>query len=1063
MYKKWYTLMGKKPGGKKKDADVELGEIELEIQFVFPDLGEIQIGMRWLDLPDDYGMEKTDSSKGGGKKMWGKLKRGANHEESESDSDSDEEGGKKGGSRGLWGKINAVGMLGRNIKGKKGSDSDDDDSPKKPKAKKGSLWKKSGAKVKNINRMKSNFNGREGKTALEDSDEEDDFSRLHSDDLEAYVPTENVEHWPKEPDYLGSWVAEVSIGINQGDELRTFLSIKKLAKMIWEARARVKRFRADTPHSRGEDWEEMEKSETILKRVQAAMDKVHKQVAKSRDNIVRQSVCAFVLFNNAESQRRCLDDYRTSYGSFFGNMFQPRKLRFYRPQRVRAAQAMVEELLAKKKLAKLAKSKKEKKALKLTKEDKAELKRLQSEKETPLALKVLIAPEPSDILWENLELSAQQRRMRIMVTNLITVMLLVATFAMVSATEAVKKSYQAKVPDMSMCDEAVPAVQMGAYSMTFAKEVFPRIDINRTQPQKSGGGLCDPAVSSFCCAPSEAYLYYEHDVMVEEARLAKAGLTYQQAVNQLSGAKETGDGDGDGDGDEDAVVDTGGDAYYYYGALMKDQLDKDAGDDDGEEEEEEAVELVLYDKQPFQLYAQRLQVPKTGNETRWLGEDWFNDMTSRFVKGCDEDESPWVTDDTGNFIRRPNGAKCGQAKGEPEDRDYTPTYIPFQHNGNMEGVPLRCKDFDVKGAPNHPDPTVKCTCEKSYLPEDAQWSCRTPLDCRNLLDPSLPDDSCDPPGSTNNCPQKQPETCDPDWDEGKGLDVHGAPPWRPVFPTNATLCGEGCYSPSDTAKCSSLPCVKELNGYSQGLNKKRCQMYTRSTMVACFCKDAIMDAIVDKGLVEGTKYIVNEMPVCNDLAQALLLSNTFMLVAAMAVVFVNTTLKVILTKLAVLERHNSISAQSKNMTFKIFLAQFLNTALVVLILNAEVPAEVKSMMPPPADMMAKGTYEDLLRVWYVNVGKGLTMTMMLNIFIPHISGLAQVSLVQPLLRCAASGSLLTQDQMNDLYEGPPFQLSTCYPVVLNSLFVTLMYCGGMPILVRVGSLCSKCATTPLSN
>merc|ERR550537_2140577 len=61
-------------------------------------------------------------------------------------------------------------------------------------------------------------------------------------------------------------------------------------------------------------------------------------------------------------------------------------------------------------------------------------------------------------------------------------------------------------------------------------------------------------------------------------------------------------------------------------------------------------------------------------------------------------------------------------------------------------------------------------------------------------------------------------------------------------------------------------------------------------------------------------------------------------------------------------------------------------------------------------------------------------------------------MVQPLLRCLSSGSLLTQDQMNDLYEGPPFELAVQYPVVLNSLFVTLMYCGGMPILIPFATL-----------
>ena len=46
----------------------------------------------------------------------------------------------------------------------------------------------------------------------------------------------------------------------------------------------------------------------------------------------------------------------------------------------------------------------------------------------------------------------------------------------------------------------------------------------------------------------------------------------------------------------------------------------------------------------------------------------------------------------------------------------------------------------------------------------------------------------------------------------------------------------------------------------------------------------------------------------------------------------------------------------------------------------------------------------------------------------------------------------TQDQLDQLYEGPVFEISTRYPFALNTLFVTLFYCGGMPILLPLGAL-----------
>lgn len=78
--------------------------------------------------------------------------------------------------------------------------------------------------------------------------------------------------------------------------------------------------------------------------------------------------------------------------------------------------------------------------------------------------------------------------------------------------------------------------------------------------------------------------------------------------------------------------------------------------------------------------------------------------------------------------------------------------------------------------------------------------------------------------------------------------------------------------------------------------------------------------------------------------------------------------------------------------------------------------------------------------------------MILNIFVPHISVFVGMLLVY-IKRCLDSGCScgkrtkknLKRDYMN-LYIGPNFQLDTRYSQILVTIFVTLIYSPGMPIL-----------------
>ena len=127
-------------------------------------------------------------------------------------------------------------------------------------------------------------------------------------------------------------------------------------------------------------------------------------------------------------------------------------------------------------------------------------------------------------------------------------------------------------------------------------------------------------------------------------------------------------------------------------------------------------------------------------------------------------------------------------------------------------------------------------------------------------------------------------------------------------------------------------------------------------------------------------------------------------------------------------------------------SQFLNTAMIVLLVNAQLPNVDVGL-----SFIFAGPYSDFDRRWYTAVGASVSLTMMVNIFVPHISPLGQFAM-QKLKIFWTERTAQTQEQMNDLHSGLLYEIDERYPVILNTLFVTMMYCTGLPVLIPFAAL-----------
>lgn len=115
---------------------------------------------------------------------------------------------------------------------------------------------------------------------------------------------------------MGSWVAEVTIATANGALIKRYQALAGVFQRLRAARAKVKKFATGSECANAQKHAKSLKKLDIIER---DVDRINLTYGwKWRPHCVG----AFVVFNNEESRRRCIDDY-----SRF-SLFQATPLRF---------------------------------------------------------------------------------------------------------------------------------------------------------------------------------------------------------------------------------------------------------------------------------------------------------------------------------------------------------------------------------------------------------------------------------------------------------------------------------------------------------------------------------------------------------------------------------------------------------------------------------------------------------------------------------------------------------------------------------------------------------------
>lgn len=179
-------------------------------------------------------------------------------------------------------------------------------------------------------------------------------------------------------------------------------------------------------------------------------------------------------------------------------------------------------------------------------------------------------------------------------------------------------------------------------------------------------------------------------------------------------------------------------------------------------------------------------------------------------------------------------------------------------------------------------------------------------------------------------------------------------------------------------------------------------------------------------------------------------------IVTIAIVAINFILRTIIIKLIIYIGKDTESEQTRLITNGVFIVQFFNTALLLLMVNANFKDQGDNFMLN--GLSARSGQPDFNAQWFSQIGTTLVGAMMFNIYWPVVEffvffGMRSTfRLLDRSFSCDKNRTKKTTiQQYVELYSGPVFFIHYKYSSILNITFVTMMYGLGLPILFPVAA------------
>ena len=175
-------------------------------------------------------------------------------------------------------------------------------------------------------------------------------------------------------------------------------------------------------------------------------------------------------------------------------------------------------------------------------------------------------------------------------------------------------------------------------------------------------------------------------------------------------------------------------------------------------------------------------------------------------------------------------------------------------------------------------------------------------------------------------------------------------------------------------------------------------------------------------------------------------------VVAVSISVVNTILRTILILLVKFIGEDTKSEQTRSVKVAVFITQFFNTAILLLLFNANMS---ETSIPFFSDVLT-GEYTDFHEEWYSDIGCTILKAMIVAAVFPVIEFcmFGAMKYAFKLLDRGFSSNMFvskkkTVQQYVDVQVGPEYMIHFRYSGILNTAFVAMMYGVGLPLLFPI--------------
>jgi hypothetical protein len=151
------------------------------------------------------------------------------------------------------------------------------------------------------------------------------------------------------------------------------------------------------------------------------------------------------------------------------------------------------------------------------------------------------------------------------------------------------------------------------------------------------------------------------------------------------------------------------------------------------------------------------------------------------------------------------------------------------------------------------------------------------------------------------------------------------------------------------------------------------------------------------------------------------------------VVIVNSVLWNLIVFFVKHERHRSFSGAQSSLMVKVFVSVFLNMSLILFLVNYN-------------GIIFSGAYSDFNRNWYGVVASTLCLNLFFNVFSCAAFYIVFAFLARMGRMSCCTRKARHQAELIRAYENPDFEVAAQYAQLLATVFSTLVYSSGLPVL-----------------